>query len=162
MIGFELTRALRRHKLPLPAALFVAGARAPQLRKNHVPGPVPTDEEFLREIRQLEGAPREIVENDELLQYLLPALKADSILGQMYVYHDEPPLDIPIHAYAGAGDPRLPSEVIEPWQLQTTGSFTRREFPGTHFFIHTAEEEFLAALSSDLTRLIATTPNLIP
>jgi surfactin synthase thioesterase subunit/glycosyltransferase involved in cell wall biosynthesis len=162
MISFELARALRRHKFPMPAALFVAGARAPQFRRDHVPSPVPADEEFLREIRELEGAPREVLENDELLKYLLPALKADSVLGQMYVYHDEPPLDIPIHAYVGSDDPRLPRDVIEPWQLQTTATFTSRDFPGTHFFIHTAEEQFLNALAEGVAGLVAEDPNLIP
>jgi medium-chain acyl-[acyl-carrier-protein] hydrolase len=150
MIGFELTRALRRHGLPMPAALFVAGARAPQFRKGHVPSPAPSDEEFLREIHELEGAPREVLENEELLKYLLPALKADSVLGRMYVYHDEPPVDVPVRAYVGSGDARLPREVILPWKEQTIASFSMREFSGGHFFIHTAEAEFLAALRDDL------------
>ncbi len=153
MIGFELARALRRKEMPMPAGLFVAGARAPQFRKAHVPGPEPTDEEFLREVRELEGAPQEVLENEELLRYLLPALKADSTLGRMYLYDDEPPFDIPIRAYVGTDDSRLPREVIAAWAEQTTASFEMRELPGGHFFIHTAESEFLRLLAEDLTNL---------
>jgi surfactin synthase thioesterase subunit len=154
MIGFELARCLRRRSQRLPAALLVAAARAPQFRKDHVPSAAPSEEEFLREIRELEGAPREVLENEELLKYLLPALKADSMLGRMYVYHEEPPLDIPIRAYVGAEDKRLPIDVIEAWKQQTTRSFALREFPGGHFFVHTEEPVFLDALADDLARVI--------
>lgn len=153
MVSFELARALRRRKLPMPGALLVAGARAPQLRKQRIVGPEPSDEEFLREIRRLEGVPQEILENEELLRHVLPALKADSRLGRRYVYEDEPPLEIPIRAYAGTGDARLPREVIEAWKEQTTVSFALREFPGGHFFLHTAEAELVQAVLEDAKAL---------
>lgn len=155
MIAFELARYLRRHKLPMPVTLLVAGARAPQFRRAHVPPPAPTDEEFLHELRQLGGVPREILDNEDLLRFLLPALKADSALGRAYVYRDEPPLDVAIRAYVGRGDERLPPAVVQAWSEQTTASFAMREFPGGHFFIHTAEEEFLTALREDLGNLLA-------
>ena len=155
MIGFELARWLRRRSQPMPLALLVAGARAPQFRRDHVPAAVPDDDEFLREIRELEGAPKEVLENDDLLKYLLPALKADSLLGRMYVYHDEPPLDIPLRAYSGENDTRLPASVIEAWRKQTTGSFGLKRFPGGHFFLHTAERAFRGAVANDLEEILA-------
>lgn len=154
MIAFELARRLRREQLPLPVALLVASARAPQLRRHHVPAPSPTDEEFLAELHHIEGLPREVLENRELLEYLLPALKADSTLGRLYVYAEQPPLAIPIRAYRGSRDERLPGEVVEAWREQTTASFAIRSFPGGHFFLHTAEEEFLEALARDLGEFV--------
>ena len=154
MIAFELTRHLRREKLPLPAGLFVAAARAPQFRRGHVPPPAPTDEQFIEELRGLQGLPPEILDNEELLRRLLPALKADSSLGRLYAYRDEPPLNVPIRAYVGDRDPRLPREVIEAWREQTTASFSMRAFPGGHFFIHDAGTGFLEALARDLERLV--------
>src|SRR5262249_5081475 len=38
-IGFELARSLRRHGKPLPFALYIAAARAPQFRLNWTPPP---------------------------------------------------------------------------------------------------------------------------
>ena len=153
MISFELARELRRRKLPMPGALLVAGARAPQLRKRPASDKEPSEEEFLEEIRRLEGVPEEILENEELLRYVLPALEADSRLGRLYVYRDEPPLDAPIRAYAGSGDARLPRQAIEAWREQTRASFALREFPGGHFFLHTAEKQLLAAIAEDLAEL---------
>ena len=151
MIGFELARRLRREHLPQPRALLVAGARAPQFRRDHVPPPAPSDEEFVREIRDLDGAPREVLDNPELLRYLLPALKADAAMGRLYVYQEEPPLEVPIRAYRGLDDQRLPREVVAAWSRQTTASFALREFPGGHFFLHSNAEEFLRALAADVS-----------
>ena len=39
----------------------MSGARAPQFRLNHVPAADPTDEEFLDELRRLEGVPKEVL-----------------------------------------------------------------------------------------------------
>lgn len=158
MIGFELARHLRRHDLPAPVALFVSGARAPQFRRDHSPPPEPTEEEFLDELRHLEGAPRQLLENEELLRFILPAIRADSALCRVYAYQPELPLDCPIHAYAGADDPRLPREVIEAWREQTTSSFKLRTLPGGHFFPHTAEAEFLKALGEDLLNIMSALP----
>ncbi|MCP5117257.1 MAG: thioesterase, partial [bacterium] len=150
-IGFELARALRRSGQQMPVALFCAAARAPQFRKDHVPGPEPSEEEFLAEIRRLEGVPKDILDHEELLRFLLPALRADSTLGRIYVYAEEPPLDCPIFAYVGSEDPRLGPEVIEPWREQTTTSFAMRTLPGGHFFLHTAMEDFLGRLTQDIS-----------
>ncbi len=154
MIAFELARELRREKLPMPEGLLVAAARAPQLRRGYTPPPAPSDEEFLQELRNLDGLPREVLDNKDLLRHLLPALKADSALGRLYTYTDEPPLDLPIRAYNGIEDKRLPRQVVDAWREQTTASFALREFAGGHFFMHTAEEEFLKILAEDLNHLL--------
>ena len=155
-IAFELARNLRRRNQPAPLGLFVSGARAPQFRLNHSPPPEPSEQEFIEELRRLEGVPKELLNNKELLGFLLPAIRADSQLCRILTYTPEPPLDCPIHAYVGADDPRLPSEVVEAWREQTTGLFKMQHFPGGHFFLHTSENEFLGALGHDLAQIINT------
>src|SRR5205823_539025 len=98
-IVFELARIMRRRGGPLPKLLLVSGARAPQFRRGHAPGPPPSDEELLEELKRLEGAPPELLANEELLRLSLPALRADSTLYRNYVYLEDEPLDCPIRAY---------------------------------------------------------------
>jgi surfactin synthase thioesterase subunit len=152
-LSFELTRWLRRHSLPQPKCLLVAGSRAPQFRLGHVPHADPTDEELVEEFRQLEYAAREELDNEDLLQLMLPSLRADSKIGRIYTYFEEPPLDVPIRAYGGEKDPRLPADVIDAWRKQTTSSFRMRLFPGKHFFMHTVEKEFQDVVAADLEEL---------
>ncbi|MCW5978312.1 MAG: alpha/beta fold hydrolase [Bryobacteraceae bacterium] len=150
MIALELARAVRREGLPGPRMVLAAAARAPQFRRGHIAAPEPPEEEFLAELRDLQWAPSALLEDEKLLRLVLPALRADSSLCRTYSYAPEPALDCPIAAYHGADDPRLPSQVIEPWREQTTAAFRMRALPGGHFFLHTAEREFLEMLSEDL------------
>jgi medium-chain acyl-[acyl-carrier-protein] hydrolase len=149
-IAFELARSLRRHGKPLPAALHISGARAPQFRLDWTPPPAPNDREFLDQLRRLDGIPAEILDNSEAMQHALPALRADASLYRNYVYAPEPPLPLPIFAYGGRSDPNVRPEHVEAWREQTTAAFMRREFEGGHFFINSASEEFLRALLEDL------------
>ncbi len=149
-VAFELVRLLRRRALPLPRALIVSGARAPQFRLNHQPPPEPADPEFLAELRALEGMPREVLDNPEIMNLVMPALRADARIYRNYVYRPEEPLSIPIYAYGGVSDPRITEGQVVAWSVQTTAFFRHRKFFGGHFFIHDQASEVLEALSEDL------------
>ncbi|HMC59457.1 MAG TPA: thioesterase domain-containing protein, partial [Candidatus Solibacter sp.] len=95
-VAFELARLLRRRQQPLPVMLIASGARAPQYRRNHVPPAAPGDEEFLAELRGLQGMPDEVLEDPAMMRALLPALRADAALYRNYVYREDTPLDCPI------------------------------------------------------------------
>jgi surfactin synthase thioesterase subunit/glycosyltransferase involved in cell wall biosynthesis len=150
VVAFELARLLRRRNQPLPRLLLVSAARAPQFRRGHVPPPEPSEAEFLDELRRLEGVPPEVLDSPELVRLLLPGLRADASLYRNYIYSEESPLTCPIRAYGGAEDPNVGREHLNGWACQTTASFGLRLFPGGHFFLETAREEFLRILTSDL------------
>lgn len=152
-VAFELARFLRRNGQPQPAALFVSAARAPQFRRDWKPAPEPDDEQLIKELRGLEGVPREVLENKELMRLVLPALRADSSLYRQYVYTEEPPLSCHIRAYGGLDDLNVNREHLAAWAEQTTASFGLHQFPGGHFFLQSAEEQFLRALAGDLAEL---------
>ena len=149
-VAFELARYLRRHGKPAPTALFVAGARAPIFRLNWKPPAKPSEQEFLSELRRLEGVPEEVLQNEELARIVLPVLAADTALYRNYIYHDEPPLQCPIHVYGGESDPNVSNEHLEAWSGHTKGAASLMVFEGGHFFLQSNREEFLAALASAL------------
>jgi surfactin synthase thioesterase subunit/glycosyltransferase involved in cell wall biosynthesis len=150
VIAFELARALRRRKLPLPKMLIASAARAPQFRRNHVPPPDPSDEELIEHLRRLQGIPPEALADAAVLRAILPALRADTSLYRHYVYQDDDPLPFPIRAYGGAADPNIQREHLEGWREQTTASFAVRLFPGGHFYLREHADEFRLGLEEDL------------
>jgi surfactin synthase thioesterase subunit/glycosyltransferase involved in cell wall biosynthesis len=150
-VAFELARLLRRRNQPAPRMLVASGARAPQYRRGHVPPPEPSETEFVEALRRLQGTPREVLDNPNLMQLILPALREDAAIYRHYVYAEEPPLDCPIRAYGGAEDPNVSRAHLEAWAQQTTAAFAVRVFPGGHFYLQTHRQEFLAALARDLT-----------
>jgi surfactin synthase thioesterase subunit/glycosyltransferase involved in cell wall biosynthesis len=154
VIAFELARALRRHNEREPVCVIASGARAPQFRLGHVPPPEPSEEEFIHELRMRDGTPQEVLNNDELLRFVLPALRADAALFRNYIYIPAPPLDTAMMAYGGVDDHNVTDRHLKPWGEQTNGSFLCRTFPGGHFFIQSPE--FVAALRSDLASVVKT------
>ena len=146
-VAFELARELRRRGQPLPRVLIASAARAPQFRRGHVPPPAPSHEQFLSQLRQLGGLPSD---DPDLLRGVLPALEADAALYRNYIYNEDAPFSFPIRAYGGTDDPNVRREHLEAWREQTTDSFSLRIFPGGHFYLNTARDEFLAALTEDL------------
>jgi medium-chain acyl-[acyl-carrier-protein] hydrolase len=156
LISFELARFLRRHSHPLPSWLFVSGRRAP-----HIPDESPSlfdlpEAELIEELKKLNGTPKEVLENPELMQLVLPLLRADFSLCRTHEYLDEPPLDCPITALGGVDDQEVLPENVEAWRQHTKGSFYFRMLPGDHFFIHTSRESILRILSRDLVYLQTT------
>ena len=150
IIAFELTRWLRANNRAMPGSLHVSAARAPQFRLNHKPGPEPDETAFLDELRRLEGMPRDVLDNPELMSVVLPALRADANLYREYVYQPGDPLPVPIHAYGGASDPNVHRDHLERWREQTTSQFSMQQFEGGHFFIQSAQARFLQTLNTKL------------
>ncbi|MGQ9633512.1 MAG: alpha/beta fold hydrolase [Bryobacteraceae bacterium] len=154
VVSFELIRLLIAKGLSGPVALFVSGARAPHLRKDWVPPPEPSEKDFLHELERLEGIPPGLRQSKDLLAVVLPALRADATLYRNYVYPGPVPLDCPVFAYGGREDPNIRPEHLEAWQQETSGPVRVRLFPGGHFFIQTAQREFLTALAEDLSAVL--------
>jgi medium-chain acyl-[acyl-carrier-protein] hydrolase len=139
VVAFELARRLRRESKPGPFHLFLSGRRAAQLpsdeeRTFDLPEP-----EFLDSLRRLNGTPREVFEHAELLQLMLPLLRADFSVCQTYDYRPEPPLNCPITVFGGVEDPEAGREALEAWSAQTSGGFTLHMLPGDHFFVNTSQ-----------------------
>jgi surfactin synthase thioesterase subunit len=130
--------------------LIASAARAPQYRRNHVPGAPPSDEQFVEELRRLEGIPADVLDDAAAMRAILPTLKADAAQYRNYVYREDEPLTCPIRAYGGERDPNVRREHLERWREQTTDSFAVRVFAGGHFYLQESVEELRKALMEDL------------
>jgi medium-chain acyl-[acyl-carrier-protein] hydrolase len=156
LVAFELARQLRKNDLPQPIALFVSGCGAPHLPNPHTPIHTLPDAEFLKALQAFNGIPAEAMNLPELMELLLPTVRADFKAVESYVYDpNQSSLDCPIIAFGGLDDPRVSQEDIEGWALHTTSSFKSQYFPGDHFFINTARDALIASIFSELTATYA-------
>lgn len=151
IISFELARYLRRHNRPQPTRLFISGRSAPQLGVKESATYSLPDAEFAEELLRLNGTPREVLEHPELMQLMLPLLRADFEVCQTYQYLPEPPLDCPITAFGGLNDQDVSGEMVGAWREQTSRPFNLWMLPGDHFFVNSAQERILQILSRDLS-----------
>ena len=106
---------------------------------------------FIEEVRRRwNGIPAAVLEEPELLELLLPTLRADLAVVESYAYTPGRPLECPLSCFGGSEDPSIDEPDLAPWRDQTRGPFSLRMFPGTHFFVQTAREQVLAAVRHDL------------
>ena len=158
IISFEVARRLQAEYSLEPQHLFVSAHRAPQLADPDPPTYNLPEPEFVEELKRLNGTPPEVLQNDELMRLMIPLLRADFELVQTYSYVAGPPLNCPISALGGLRDHEVSRGQLEAWREHTKAAFTLRMFPGDHFFIHTAQQLLLTAVSKDLTLLSGCTP----
>jgi medium-chain acyl-[acyl-carrier-protein] hydrolase len=150
LVSFELARQLRRDCAVQPVRLFISADRAPQIPYRDPPIHSLPEGEFLVALRRLNGTPREVLDDQELRQIMLPLLRADFAVYETYGYSTEPPLNCPISAFGGLQDHRVNRGDLEAWRDQTSVSFSLRMFPGDHFFLNTTQPPLLEALSQEL------------
>ena len=153
-VAFELTRRLRRDGRPPPFHLFVGGRRAPHCPMDRPEAHALPDDEFAAELRRLAGTPEEVLQDRELLDLLLPMLRADFALAERHEWRPEPPLPIPITAYSGTEDEHVPHESVDAWREHTSVRFRHRPLPGGHFFLAESRDALLADISRELNPLV--------
>lgn len=150
MIAFELARVLSQNNSPQPLVLFISACGAPHIPNPNQPIHSLSDIEFLQSLKDLNGTPSEILEKPELMQLLLPTLRADFELIETYQFASASPIDCPIFAFGALDDPRVSRERIEAWYIHTSSNFEAKFFEGDHFFINTARETITHQILSSL------------
>jgi medium-chain acyl-[acyl-carrier-protein] hydrolase len=153
LVGFEFARHLRREYAVEPVHLFVSGRPGPRTVRSRNVNAL-SDSEFLEMLSAYNGTPKEALAHRELMELMLPLIRADFAISQSYAYTPEPPLDCPITAFGGLHDDTTSREKLEEWREQTRRRFLVRMLPGDHFFLNTARALLLAAISKELYQYV--------
>lgn len=135
LIAYELSHMLRGMEHPEPAHIFYSGHRAPNLpRKDEALHPLP-NEEFKVGILELGGTPKEVFEHNDLMELLLPLLRADFKAVETYKYIEKEKLATSFTILNGKEDDMTLPEIVE-WKKHTAGECRFYEFEGDHFFLN--------------------------
>ena len=154
LISFELARSLRRKNLPQPRYLFLSSRMAPQFKEPQPPTYNLPEDQFLEEVRRLNGTPKDVLDHPELMQLIMPLLRADFAVCQTYLHTVEEPLASPITVLGGLQDHDITRESLEGWRAHTSAAFRLRMVQGDHFFINTAPDVILGAIAYELSRMV--------
>ncbi len=161
VLAFELALRLEREGTPV-SHFFPIAARAAAGRNGSPPQREPTDAELKSRLRALGGTPAPVLDSDELLQLLLPAVRADFALTDSYRHRPGSRLNCPVTAFAGADDTVVAWASVQAWGACTRGPFTAHLVPGGHFFPFShraARADLLRTIAGALDRRPDTAPD---
>ncbi|QXI26893.1 thioesterase II family protein [Pseudomonas vanderleydeniana] len=145
LLAFELAHALRSRGLPAPLALFTSATAGPSRRDVSEYAEAKTDEQLMARLRELKGTTEETLANRDLMQLMLPILRADFLLCGSFQYGEREPLAMPIHVFGGKQDSVRTDELLD-WQAETSTGFSLDLFEGHHFYLIDQEAALLRHL----------------
>ncbi|MFC3452663.1 thioesterase II family protein [Amycolatopsis speibonae] len=150
LVAYECALELARRGLPGPLMLGVASTPAPHLVVAEADGPE-SDEQLVDRILRLGMDSGRLVEHPEAVAALLPGIRADFQAFDTYHCGQEPPLDIPISAWAGDQDTVVSPGNVAAWRAYTTREFTLTGVPAGHSYIEEQRDLILPPILNLLT-----------
>lgn len=135
LVSYLVARKLIDNNYKSPLHLFVTGTPAPSaisrtIKSRHL---LPRAE-FIQELKELDGVPDELLQDDEILEYIEPILRTDFKACETYRYQENTPLNLPLTVITGTEENVDPAD-IHLWQKETECQVDFRQIPGKHFFI---------------------------
>jgi len=149
LLAYEIARLLQDSGRP-PALLVVSGAEAPQDVAARCREPL-DDASVLEIMRRNGGASDEALADRELMRLMIPVMRADLEVLASYQYrHPLAPLRVPTRFYFGTDDEPDPELLRKRWEEAVGAPVTAHEFPGDHFFLHSAHDAVTRTLADHI------------
>lgn len=149
LVAFETALQLARGTLPGPQRLFVSGRGAPDVpakARYDLYG----DADVLAEVRRLGGTDQSMLDDPDIMEMVLPALRADYQALGSYRWRAGETLTVPATVLVGDDDPMVTVEEAHTWRAHTSGDVTVKVFPGGHFYLFDHLDAVAAAVSEGL------------
>jgi surfactin synthase thioesterase subunit len=163
LLAYELTLELEAEGLPLPMHLILGASAPPVLglilpRISHLP-----DDGFVTAVRErYSGIPDSVLQEPELMELFLPALKADFAAHETFDRSRTTQVRCPITALAGSDDPVIEPAMMQEWSRYTAASFDLRIIPGDHFFLSSNRDSVLSTIREKMESAPAVAPAFLP
>lgn len=122
--------------------LIVSACPPPHVEEKKPIGHLP-NEEFAEAVIRMNGIPKAMQEEAEILKMFLPLLRADFILSEGYICKEKVLLECPIRAMGGYEDTEAVEKELLLWKEYNPYDFSLQMFNGGHFYIREYEKEVL-------------------
>ncbi|WP_369201457.1 thioesterase II family protein [Streptomyces sp. PU-14G] len=147
LVAYEVAR-----RLP-SARLYVSGCPAPSRGVEATKG-IRDDAGLLADLRRLNGTDAGLLADPEMLELILPALRADYHAVRTYQWQPGPEPRCPVRVLTGSHDTRTPPHVMADWKRHTTGPCHFDEFEGGHFYLTEHTGPVADLLAADLAQAV--------
>ena len=148
--AFELVLKIRALCGREPAHLYCSSVWAPHLPSRHPPIHRLPKKDFIQSLDHLGAIPRETLAQPELVQVLLPAIRADFKVAETYTPVNGAQVHCPLTTFCGTNDPMVLAEEAAAWEEETTGPFQLLMLEGDHNLWKTSRETMLSTIKEDM------------
>ena len=155
LVAYEFVQRCGQFGLPQPQLLIASACRAPHLPSKRPSIHALPQAEFIDKLRELNGTPEELLSNAELIQFLIPLLRADFKIADLY--RAEPSrLQCPVTVLAGMQDWDIPEASVEGWRELASGPCEIHWIPGGHFFVEHERKLVLEKINTAISQINGT------
>jgi pyochelin biosynthetic protein PchC len=148
-LGYEVAlRLQQRHGIP-PAVLMVSCRKAPHLLTPRT-APLGDDDELVAEVKRLGGTDTALLDDPDLRELILPAIRADFSIVSAYTARPGEPLDCPVVGYVGDSDPDVDVDGVRGWERIAPKGFDLKVLPGGHFYLVDRRDELIGDIRARL------------
>jgi surfactin synthase thioesterase subunit len=149
LIAFAVTRRLEQRGIS-PKRLFLSCCPAPHLMPERRNVASMSEVELAAYLHALGGTPLAVFNHPELLDIVLPTVRADLEMLDTYDFQSGPLLQCPLSLCYGLEDRSVPPSLVEPWSAHTASSSSLRGFAGNHYFVNTPPPSLFDWIATDL------------
>lgn len=149
-IAYEVAIQMQNFYNKPAKCIIVSGQTAPtRYEKVKI---IDDNKRFLNYLSVLGGIDKELAQNEELMDLMLPIVRSDFILYNKYVPTcKKNVLNSPLAAVYGQDDLAFDTKYIDDWSSFTRHYLGSKKFPGDHFYFNKIESDFIHYLGSIIT-----------
>jgi pyochelin biosynthetic protein PchC len=136
------------------AGLFVSGYPGPGYDESRRDPATLSDDELVADMNVLGGTNPAVLDNPDLRQLFLPAVRADYRIIAGHRITVRRVIEAPVVAYYGDRDEDIDERSVSAWSTVTNSTFTAQSFNGGHFYLIEHAKDLITDLFSHLTRTV--------
>ncbi|WP_331733515.1 alpha/beta fold hydrolase [Streptomyces sp. NBC_01276] len=134
-----------------PVHLFLSGRRSPTVPRRDT-AHLLDDRGLIDLIARLQGTEPALLQDEEMMRMVLPAIRGDYRAAGAYVHRPGPPLRVPVTVLTGDRDPNVSVDDALRWSQVVDGPFGLCVLPGGHFFLTERAEDVRSIVEGALDR----------
>ncbi|PZE20564.1 thioesterase II family protein [Paenibacillus xerothermodurans] len=144
LVIYRLAQKLERQGI-FPQALIISAVQPPHIHRNVVTHL--DDSAFLDHVIGIGGIPPELVQYKELLDYFVPAFRADFKALETFKHTDHSLIHSPVHIFNGSEDEKCMADA-PGWRQWFYSEPTFHVFQGGHMFLLSQTDAVAASIQS--------------
>ncbi|WP_428741186.1 thioesterase II family protein [Tenacibaculum sp.] len=125
----------------MPQSVIVSGNAGPGVNAERKNRSSLERDDFIEMLKELGGLPKELLESEELLDFVLPIIRSDFKIVEEDFYINNIVIKSPITAIMGNEEKNV--DKITNWENHTQSNFISYVLNGNHFFIHNNTKELV-------------------